>query len=210
MMAATTTLREAVGLFHDAAALRSAADALMLNGFDRADLSILASESAISRKLQTAYTTAQLEDDPQVPTVAYFSGDSLTEAKAAIIGAPFFVGAVSASGAIIANGGSLTKALLAAIVAGGLAAGLGAFAAHWLTRHHDTYLDRQLRLGGLLLWVRIVDADHEARASRILKEGGADHVHVHDVSRLVYGDRTSKDKVIYGVLEFLAGTRRPA
>ena len=55
-MATTTTLREAVGVFHDADALRSAADTLMLNGFDRADLSILASESAINEKLHGAYT----------------------------------------------------------------------------------------------------------------------------------------------------------
>jgi len=209
-MSTTTTLREAVGLFHDAAALRSAADQLMLNGFDRADLSILADERAVREKLTAVYTSANLEDDPQVPTVAYFSGDSLTELKAALIGIPMFFGAISASGALIAHHASMASALIAAIVAGSLAGGVGAVAAWWLTRHHDTYLDSQLRQGGLLLWVRTVDVVHEHRACQILTDAAAEHVHVHDVPRIVGGAPGAPGKVVYGVLEFLAGTRRPA
>lgn len=209
-MATTTTLREAVGLFHDATALRSAADALMLNGFDRADLSILASESAITGKLDPAYRTADLEDQPQVPTVAYFAGDSLTELKAAVIGGPFFIGAVSASGALIANGATFTGVLAAAIVAGGLAAAVGALAVRWLTRHHDSYLASQLRRGGLLLWVRTIDRPHEERACSILKEAGADDVHVHDVPVAQGEVWPRRGKVVYGYLDFLAGERRPA
>ncbi len=208
-MSTTATLREAVGLFHDATALRSAADQLMLNGFDRADLSILADERAVRGKLSIAYTSATLEDDPQVPTVAYFSGDSLTELKAALIGIPLFFGAISASGALIAHHASMASALTAAIVAGSLAAAVGAVAAWWLTRHHDTYLDGQLRQGGLLLWVRTVDATHEDRACHIMANAAAEHVHVHDIPRIVGGER-GPGKVVYGVLEFLAGTRRPA
>ncbi len=209
-MPTTTTLREAVGLFHDATALRSAADQLMLNGFDRADLSILASEHAVRNKLHAVYGSATLEDDPQVPTVAYFSGDSLTELKAALIGIPLFFGAISASGALIANHASTASALMAAIVAGALSGCVGAVAAWWLTRHHDTYLDSQLRQGGLLLWVRTVDAAHEQRACNILVEAAAEHVHVHDIPRIVAGERSGPGKVVYGVLEFLAGTHRPA
>ena len=123
-MPTTVALREAVGVFHDADALRSAADTLMLNGFDRADLSVLASERAVEEKLHRAYSAADLEDDPQVPHVAYFSGDSLTELKAAIIGAPFFIGAVSAGGAMVANGATLGSAAVAAVVAGGIAGAL--------------------------------------------------------------------------------------
>jgi len=128
-MPTITTLREAVGLFHDARVLRNAADTLMLNGFDRADLSILAGEAAIREKLHNAYTTDELEDQPTVPTLAYYGGDSLTELKAATIGGPFFIGAVSASAAIIADNGTLTAALVAALVAGGVAAALGVVAA---------------------------------------------------------------------------------
>ncbi len=209
-MPKTPALREAVGVFHDAEALRSAADALMLNGFDRADLSVLASEAAVQDKLHKAYTAADLEDDPQVPHVAYFSGDSLTELKAAIIGVPFFIGAVAAGGATIANGGTLISTIVAALVAGGLAGALGAVAAWWLTRHHSTYLNTQVRHGGLLLWVHTVDPAHEERACQILKQNDADHVHVHDVPGLAWARRTERGKVVYGVLDFLAGMRPPA
>ncbi len=209
-MPTITTLREAVGLFHDARVLRNAADTLMLNGFDRADLSILAGEAAIREKLHNAYTTDELEDQPTVPTLAYYGGDSLTELKAATIGGPFFIGAVSASAAIIADNGTLTAALVAALVAGGVAAALGAILVGWLTRHHNTYLDAQLRRGGLLLWVRTVDAAHEERACRILKEGAAEHVHVHNVPHNLHDEWRGPGKVVYGVLEFLAGAHRPA
>jgi len=209
-MATTATLREAVGLFDDADALRSAADALMVNGFDRADLSILASENAIEEKLHKTYEAAELEDDPQVPTVAYFSGDSLTELKAAIIGVLFLVGAVSASGAIIANDGTLNSAIIGAVVAGVLAGALGAVVAWWLTRHHSNYLNAQLRHGGLLLWVHTIDPAHEERACRILKENTAADVHVRDVPKWDWERRTGRGKVVYGFLEFLAGVKPPA
>ena len=209
-MPTTAALREAVGVFHDADALRSAADALMLNGFDRADLSVLASETAVRDKLHKAYTAAELEDDPRVPHVAYFAGDSLTELKAAIIGGPFFIGAVAAGGATIANGVSLTGTITAAVVAGGLAGALGAIVAWWLTRHHSAYLGAQMRHGGLLLWVHTVDSAHEERACRILEENDARDVHVHDVPGLGWARQTQRGKVVYGVLEFLAGIRPPA
>lgn len=209
-MATMATMREAVGLFHHADALRSAADALMLNGFDRADLSILASESAVDEKLHRAYTAAGLEDDPQVPTVAYFSGDSLTELKAAIIGGSFFVGAVSAGAATIANDGTLNNAIINAVVAGGLAGVLGTVVAWWLTRHHNNYLNAQLRHGGLLLWVHTIDLAHEERACRILEKNTAADVHVHDVPKREWERTTGRGKVVYGFLEFLAGVKPPA
>jgi hypothetical protein len=49
------TAREAVGVFHDASAFQDALDALTSAGFDRADLSLLASDKAIEDKLGTAY-----------------------------------------------------------------------------------------------------------------------------------------------------------
>ena len=48
---ADTFSREAVGIFHDEKSLRSAADALMISGFDRSYLSLLASDKAVDQKL---------------------------------------------------------------------------------------------------------------------------------------------------------------
>jgi len=208
-MPETTTFREAVGLFHDAFALRSAADELLLHGFDRADLSVLASEHAITSKLHKVYTAAELEDNPEAPTVAYFAGDSFTELRAMLIAAPFMIAALAAGAAVAADNGTLTASFIAAGVAGVVAGLIGGLLALWLTSRQRTYYSTQLRKGGLLLWVRTPDAEHEERACRILKDAAADHVHVHDVTRPERDPLTGRDKVVYGMLEFLAGVRRP-
>jgi len=202
--------REAVGLFRDAEDLRAAADALMLHGFDRADLSILSSARAVVERLHGTHTVAELEDDFKVPTAAYVSGDSFTELKAVIVGVPFFIGAVSAGGALIANGGTLYGTAIGALVAGGVAGALGALVAWWLSRQHDAYLEAQLAHGGLLMWVRTIDTRHEERACSILKQNNAADVHVHDLPDLVAQRVRRRGKVVYGLLEFLAGVRPPA
>jgi hypothetical protein len=203
-------MREAVGLFRDAESLRAAADALMLHGFDRGDLSILPSARAVVERLDGTRTIAELEDDPKVPTAAYVAGDSFIELKAAIVGVPFFIGAVAAGGAIVGNHGTLYDAGLAALVAGGLSGLLGLLVVWFLSRRHDAYLRAQLARGGLLLWVHTNDPPHEERACSILKENGAADVHVHDLPETQWDRRPRRGKVVYGLLEFLAGVRPPA
>ena len=45
------TLTEAVGVFDDAESLEAAVDELLSSGFNQAEISLLASESAVERKL---------------------------------------------------------------------------------------------------------------------------------------------------------------
>jgi hypothetical protein len=44
-------------------------------------------------------------------------------------------------------------------------------------------MEEQLARGGLLLWVRTRDAEHERRAVDVVTRNRADDVHVHDLSR---------------------------
>jgi hypothetical protein len=53
-----TTVREAVGVFATPETLQEAIDELMSSGFDRADLSLLASEDAVEAKLGHMYRKA--------------------------------------------------------------------------------------------------------------------------------------------------------
>jgi hypothetical protein len=70
--------------------------------------------------------------------------------------------------------------LLGAAVAGGGAGGaLGAILARVVGKSHAARLETQVERGGLLLWVRTPDAGHEQRAIDILKQHGAEDVHVH-------------------------------
>ena len=179
----TVTVREAVGVFHDWGSLQAAVDELQVSGFDRAEISLLAGEKTVQDKLGHVYEkVADLEDDANTPRAAYVGRDSMVEAKTGVIGALAYVGAIATVGAVVASGGTLAWALAGAAMAGGGGGLIGAVAARWLGRDRARDLQAQLDKGGLLLWVRLRDHEHEKRASDILTKHSADDVHVHEMS----------------------------
>jgi hypothetical protein len=98
-----TAIREAVAVFHDEKSLQSAVDSLLIAGFDRSHLSLLAGEASIEAKLGHRFEkVSELEDDPEVPTQAYIGTDSRTEGKGVLVGVLFYVGACAAAGAVVA------------------------------------------------------------------------------------------------------------
>ncbi|NQV79018.1 MAG: hypothetical protein HQ495_00610 [Alphaproteobacteria bacterium] len=176
------TIREAVAVFDKADALEAAIEDLENAGFDRADISLLASAAAVTEKLGHLYIQAeQLEDDPAVPRVAFVSSESIHEAEGAVVGGLFFVGAVAAAGAVVSSGGTLVAVLGAAAAAGGSGVAIGSVLANAVKRHHAEHLQSQIDHGGLLLWVHLRDAEREQRALGILRQTSAHDVHVHDI-----------------------------
>ena len=175
-------LREAVGVLQDESALRAAVDELLISGFDRSDISVVAGRRSVERKFGAMYDdVTDLEDEPEAPVTAYIGCDSRTEAKAAVVGGLVYVGAVGAVGAMVASGGTLAASFAAAAIAGGVGGLIGGAISKYLDRHHAEYVDQQLTRGGLLLWVHTADRDREVRACQILKRQAARDVHVHDV-----------------------------
>ncbi len=88
-----TDLNEAVGVFKAAEALQEAIDDLLSSGFDRADLSLLASEHADEEKLGHKYQkVAEVEDDPAAPRCCYVSKEAIDAAKGALVGSLLYVG----------------------------------------------------------------------------------------------------------------------
>ncbi len=182
---AGTIVREVVGVFHDERSLQNAVDELLVAGFDRSSLSLLASAHAVEEKLGHKYDkVADLEDDPSVPRIAYMGKDSRVEGESAVVGGLAYVGALGAVGAIVASGGTIAAALIGAAAAGGLGAAVGAVLAKFLDRHHAHYLQEQLDRGGLLLWVSVRTARWENTARGILTRCGAEDVHMHDLPEL--------------------------
>ncbi|RMD62964.1 MAG: hypothetical protein D6826_06125 [Alphaproteobacteria bacterium] len=174
--------REAVGVFHDEAALQNAVDELLIAGFDRSSLSLLASARAVEEKLGHEYDKiVEIEDDLTTPRTAFVGRDSRTEGKGAIVGGLAYVGAVGAAGAIVASGGTIGLAILGAAAAGGLGGLIGGILTRFMDRHHAHRLQEQLDRGGLLLWVATHGPEQEARATEILRRCGAEDVHVHDL-----------------------------
>lgn len=182
---------EAVGFFHTAEDLQAAIDDLLTQGFNRMDLSILASERAIEDKLHEAYVPARnLEDRVEVPTTAFVSTESIGDAMGAVIGVLVYVPALIGAGAVVASGGAMAAAVTAALIAGGVGGSLGTVMAAMIGKHHSDEIEKHLMAGGLLLWVRTRDEIHEERALGILKGHNADGVHLHTLPSLV-GSGTS-------------------
>jgi len=180
-----TKVREAVGVFHDEKSLLSAVDGLLIAGFDRSHLSLLAGQKTVEAKLGHRFEkVAELEDDPTIPTTAFVGIDSRTEAKGVLVGALFYVGACASVGMVVASGGTMAAALVAVALGGGAGGFVGAALARLVDQRHAQRLQEQLEHGGLLLWVRTPDAEHERRAVDVLRRQGATDVHVHDLPNL--------------------------
>jgi len=174
------TVREAVGVFATGDTFEAAVDDLMSSGFDRAELSLLASERTVEATLGHRYMkVSEVEDDAAVPRRAYVSTESVGDAEGGLVGALLYVGAVAAAGAIVASGGSLAAAIAGAVLAGGAGGVAGSMLAALVGDAHARRIQEQIDHGGLLLWVRTRDADREKRAVDILKRHSGRDVHVH-------------------------------
>ena len=172
--------REAVAVFQNEVDLQAAIDELLTHGFDRADVSLLAGEKAVEEKLGHKYKrVSELEDDPDVPRAVYVSTESIGDAEGSLIGAPLYIAATAALGAILVSGGTVAAAIAGAAVAGGAGAYVGTVLAKLLGDQHAHHLEEQLAHGGLLLWVRTWDAKAESKAVEILKRHSGKDVHVH-------------------------------
>ncbi|MEO9133052.1 MAG: hypothetical protein ABI240_17840, partial [Sphingomonas sp.] len=101
------SVREVVAIFHAPEDLETAIDTLLSSGFDRAKISLLASELAVAEKLGHRYVkAADLADDHAVPRTAYVSSGAIGEAEGVLIGGLFYVGATLTLGAVVASGGA--------------------------------------------------------------------------------------------------------
>lgn len=171
--------REAVATFDDEAALHAAVDALIQAGLRQEDMSVLGDVS----KLSIWPPTGELEDEANAPRTSYASPDSRIEGLAALAGGPALAAGLIA--AAVAGTGGVALVPVIAVTVGSAAAGgtLGFMLARVFGRRHATYVERQIRSGGLLLWVSAPDSRHDARISEILKNRGGRDVHFHLVDR---------------------------
>lgn len=178
-MAATSMAREAVAVFHDVSDMDAAVEELRAAGFEKGDISLLASEHAVERKLGQRYERVEeLEDEPEAPRTAYRTRLSVGESDDMIVGSLTYLPAVVAAGVVVASAGVVAAAVTGTAIAGAL---IGTVLTRWLDKHHAEHLQEQLDHGGLLLWVRTRDEDAERRALHILTQHSAHDVHVHEL-----------------------------
>ena len=171
---------EVVGLFHTAKDMQAAIDELQTHGFDRADLSVMASEHAIEEKFKGTYVPVRdLEDRPDVPTMAYVSKEFLGAPEGALVGAFMYVPAVIGLAAVVASGGSLAAAIAAVAITTGAGGAIGAILARLIDRRYAHQIEEHLALGGLLLWAATRDKEHVETAMAVMREHGAEDAHTH-------------------------------
>jgi hypothetical protein len=150
-------IREAVASFPDREHFRVAVRELLAAGFDRGDLSVLASHEPLSAA----------EDDPGALITAGLSD----EIK--------YVAPLTVAGIILISAGPLAATIAAAVGAGIGGAALKELIDDYAAAPHRDDFATALKAGAALLWVRCADAELELRASRILEESGGRHVHIH-------------------------------
>lgn len=149
---------EVVGLFADRPSFEAAVDALLAFGYERSELSVLASHESLE--------------------AATMSHPGWRDRLTALVGELRYEGPMVASGAILLAGGATATWL-----AGLIAATVGGLALKELleettaTPHSDDFV-RSLAAGSVILWVRADAEGRQEAASRILAQHGADNIHL--------------------------------
>lgn len=172
-------VREAVAVFDDVSGLESAVDELHAAGFSESDISLLAADAAVERKLGHVYRRVEeLEDEPRAPRTAFVSGKNLGERENRLVGSLTVLPTVLAAGTVVASAGAVAAAIVGTAIAGAL---LGTVFTHWMDQRHADWLQGQLDRGGILLWVRTADEERERQALEILTRFSAHDIHIHEI-----------------------------
>jgi hypothetical protein len=181
-MTSATVIREAVGTFDSREAVENAIEDLLSNGFDRSQLSLLASHETVEEKLRHPVSDVRtLEDDPRAPRTEPLERPDVGNVMGVAVGPPAAFAALAAAGITAMTGGAFAGVAVAALAAGGGVAALGGLLAKSL--HHDVAADfqQQVERGGILLWASLRGPEQEARALEVLRRHAAGDIHVHEI-----------------------------
>ncbi|MFO1153196.1 MAG: hypothetical protein U1E42_05970 [Rhodospirillales bacterium] len=149
---------EVVGVIAKEAEFRAAVEVLLAHGFTRTDLSVLASHDSLDAAGKPATTWR--------------------DASVALVGDLRYEVPIVASGAVLLAGGPIAATIAAVIGAavGGIA--VKDVLEEVTAKPHTEAFARSVDAGSLILWVSVSDADRLATAERLLKEHGANNVHI--------------------------------
>ncbi|WP_457796346.1 hypothetical protein [Methylocystis sp. S23] len=173
-------MREVVGVFDNLDKMQSAIDDLLTDGFDQTTISVLAPQAVMREALgDESLSAKELGGNPSAPHGSYIDPEARNEAKAGLIGALFYIGAVGGAGMALAAGGALGAAIAAALVLGGGGGLIGATLAQLIGSAEATWVRAQMEHGGMLLWARAWDEARERTAIEVMKRNGGHDVHAH-------------------------------
>ena len=179
-----TRVREVTGVFHSYEALDTAVEALLVAGFDRAEIDRMASIDKVREKIGNVIVASEeLADVPLVPRQPVVLARDIT-ATYTLIGsvAAGAAGLATALAAAVSDMMTLVTGvvvgLAAAVVAGGVAV---IVASRVLNREKVAGLDWYMTDRGIVLWVRAQSPGREDAAVKILSDHGAVAARVHEI-----------------------------
>ncbi len=180
-MSAEGTVREAVAVMEDVAALELAVEALEEAGFAASDISLLAGHDTVEGKLGRMYRRVEeAEDDPAAPRTAFVSTRTVAKREDMVVGSMTTLPTLIAAGTVVASAGAVAAAIAGTAITGAL---IGTVLARWMDKRHADWLEEQLERGGILLWVRTADEAAERKALSILGEHAAHDIHIHEIPK---------------------------
>ena len=169
-------LREVAAIFHSDEALEAAGEALLLAGFDRADLDRLADLDEVRKRVGLIYVV------PQAPRRPLVTREDVTLTLVLVVSVlASLAGVVVALIVVALDGGTeaaVGAALLSALVAGGISAFI---TVRGLRPMRSEALKPLMAARGLILWVRVRSPDDEQKAERILHQHGGRAIRVHEI-----------------------------
>jgi hypothetical protein len=175
-------VREVTGIFGSEAAAIPAVDDLLLAGFDRADIDMVAEGQRLRERIGEAPVPAvELADVPDAPRQEVVAPEDTAAVFAVCVGVAGCLAAMIDAMIVIASGGTTLRTIVAAVVGGVIGCGVGYLIARRLGWRWTQDPKKPTGTDGVVLWVRVRTQGREQTAIRILTERGAEGVRVHEI-----------------------------
>jgi hypothetical protein len=168
--------REVTGVFYKPEALEAAGEDLLLGGFDRSDIDVIAPPDEVRRKLGPEFASVppmERADIPEVPRHPFVSRDDVVAAEAVFSGLLGGCVALATTLVMVWRGAPPLTVAIWAVFLGVVASVFGILT----TRRQRAKLEGAVSI----IWVRVDSDEKEAQAREILSAHDAHYVHVHEI-----------------------------
>ncbi|HLS69253.1 MAG TPA: hypothetical protein VK035_07910 [Kiloniellales bacterium] len=174
--------REALGIFQEGDAFRTAIRKLRASGLPTAAISFVTSKETLESRLSDHFSpVSQAAGAPEVCAVAYSLKPGMEEAETATAPRLFYIGKFARIGELLASGGAFGAAVAAAAARETPDDLICEQLAEHIEKRHLTTMAERLAHGALLLWVHAPDEATERKILTILRQEGAQEVNVHSL-----------------------------
>jgi hypothetical protein len=171
-------VREVTGVVPAGDPAQAVIDALLIAGFDRADIDVLANDDKVRRQLDVPVPPEELPDVPEAPRHALVTPVDVSTLTVLVIALAAAAGGIGGAIANAAADSDWLAGLAATVSAMLLTGGLAALIARRFIERREPNLDRG---GDVVIWVRVRSPEAEQRAQAVLAEQDARAVRVHEV-----------------------------